>query len=371
MARLILLTLLGLVSAAGSAQPTDGLADAARLYERLVTDLDGEGLTDLYDADAFLERVVEGLDLDPDFRSGFLREARHAASFPHAVLDAVAEGGTYQFLRLVDRDGEARARFRLVAAGGGLNYHDVLFTDAGDGPVRVVDAYNYLGGEDVSQTVRRVLAGSMGADGGTGPQDERARQVAAFASAAERRDYAAMVRTYPRIEVHEADHKPLLVLYLLAAAETSDAAYGKALDLFQHAFTGDPTADLVLMERHYLRGDLDAVLAALDRVDAAVGGDPYLDTFRVPVHLGAGRTAEAERAADRLLETLPDLVDGLFLRLDVALAQEDFAAATDLMLRLRREFEVEFYPEDLKREPLWEGFVASPQYKVWSRARAE
>ena len=345
----------------------DALAEAAREFEAAVAAGDPDSLAAHYDLDGYLDRVLDGFDAA--FAEGARRGARRADSFPQQLAGVVAWGGSYRFLRVVQREGEARARFRLVDGGGGVSYHDLLLRRAPDGAVRFVDAYNFLGGEDVSQTSRRILAGFEEAADGTAPPSERPARVAALAAAAQRGDHWAVVEAYPRIEDRAVDRKPLLVLYLLAAAQTSPVDYDKALALFQRDYADDPAADLVLIDRHALRGDMAAVLGAVDRLDAAVGGDPYLDALRVQALLAMGRTDEAQAAADRFADALPDLNDGLFLQIDVALAREDYRAAVAAMLRLQREFEIEFYPEDLKRDPLWAGFVASPQYKVWAAER--
>ncbi len=349
---------------AATAPPGD-LAEDARLFAAAVQTGDPEAAAALFDAEGYFERALA--DLDPAYAEGVRRGAEGAVSFPEQVAAEVAAGGSYAFLRLAERGGEPRARFRFVDAGGGLNYHDVLLVRGADGVGRFRDVYTFTGGEDLSRSVRRLLGGYTGASGG--PPGPRGLRIAELTAAAQRGDHWTVVETYPRIEPRDEDAKPLLVLYLTAAAAVSPADYTKALELFQRDFAGDPTADLVLIDRHYLRGDFDGVLAAVDRLDAGVGGDPYLDLYRARAHLDAGRLDEAQAAADQLAASLPDVADVLFLRLDVAVVRGDYAAVTALMLRLEREFAFEFAPEVLKRDPLWAGFVASPQYKVWAAER--
>lgn len=366
--RLAYVVLACLVTTAAGAQDA-ALREAAESYELLVASGDADSLAARFDRDAFVDRIVEGLNVDVDVLTDLRRGLAQAAPIYAPIAEAVEVGGSYQLLRLVDYEGEPRARFRLIAPDGGLNYHDLLFLQGPGHEYRLVDMYGFLGGEDVTLTSRRALQGLLGAEFGQGPAADYGRHLSELMAAAQRGDAASVVDLYPRIAVRDGDRKPLLILYLLAAAETSASDYQKALALFERDFAGDPTADLVLIDHYFLRGDMEATLDAIDRLDAGVGGDPYLDLHRTTALLELGRLADASVTAGRLAERVPDLEAAHWPRLNVALEDGDHPAALDAMRVLEDRFGVEFLPDLMKREPVWSGFVASPQYKQWAASQ--
>lgn len=355
-----------------AAQPApDPLAAAAQEFATVIAAEDVEALDAWWDGDAFLDRVLADMALEPAFEAGVRSEIARRGPFHPLIAEAVANGGSYHFLRLVERDGETRARFRLLSPDGGLNYTDLVLEARPGGGGRLVDGYGFLGGEDVSQSLRRVLLGMLGGADGTTEPSGRARLIGEFAQALGRGDWWTVLDLYPRIPPRDLDRKPLLIAYLQAASNADPALYRKGLEQFARAYAGDPDAALVLIDHYVLRGDVEATLEAIDTLDEGVGGDPYLDQLRATVLLGAGRLPEARAAADRLAESLPNLTEAQFPRVDVALAEGDFAAVAEGLLRLEREHGAWFDPAAVKADPLWAGFAASPYYKRWATARAD
>lgn len=358
--------------AAASAQPDapDDLAEAVATYADLIVAGDGEATGAFWDPEAYAERVLAGIELSQADVAGVRLGARRLTLGEEFIQADAA--GSFRLLRLAERGGEPRARFRMVDAEGGVKYLDLLFQPDEDGAYRLVDAYDFMQAEDLSDSARRILRGLTGSMvQGSGQATGRDRLVVELTQALQREDWQTVVDLYPRIPPREEDRKTLLIFYLQAASMVDFGQYRKALDLFERDFRDDPDAALVLIDHHVLQGDTEAALASIDLLDAGVGGDPFLDYVRANVLLGAGRTNEASGAADRLAEALPDMARAHYPRLDIALAVGDYATLVEGLLHLERDFDHWFDPVMLKNDPAWAGFVASPAFKRWLTARAE
>lgn len=362
------LAVLLLLGSAVAAQTTaqDPLTEAARTVEGLIADGEEDAMRARWDLDGFSRRVGDGLDLPfDDVRRG----VQQSDPFHRAIVEAVGLGASYRFLRVVERDGDHRARFRLIDPEGGVDYHDLLLVPDATGTYRLVDAYVFMNGEDISRTVQRVSQGLIDVQRPSERPSPRARHVREFSRAIQRGDLVRALEVYPRISPASVDRKPLLMLYLRLASGLDLDQYRKGLEHFAREYATDPGAALVLVDYHTLRGDIEAALASVDTLDAELGGDPFLDDLRISLYLIDGRTAEATEAADRLARSLPDLAEAQYPRLDLALTRGDFETVADGLLMLEREHGAWFDPAALKEDPGWESFVASAAYKRWVRER--
>src|SRR5437763_9747662 len=72
------------------------------------------------------------------------------------VVHQVHSGGSYQYLRTVDREEGPRLIFRLITSRGSLNYHEVIVARRPEG-VRAVDFFIYASAERMSESMQRML----------------------------------------------------------------------------------------------------------------------------------------------------------------------------------------------------------------------
>src|SRR5207244_1275058 len=135
-------------------------------------------------------------------------------------------------------------------------------------------------------------------------------------------------------EAVRADRGVTLARLRAAALAGGDEAL-EALADGEKRMPGDPCPDLVRLEVLTSQDRPGDLLAVADRVERAVGGDPYLDTIRANAHLMAGDAAEARRAAERVSAALPDLPTTYLLRLAISLHERDHAETARWLTVLR------------------------------------
>src|SRR5690606_24372100 len=73
------------------------------------------------------------------------------------------------------------------------------------------------------------------------------------------------------------------------------------------AYPDDPTTQVHLIDGYVLKGEPERALEAVDRIEAGVLPDPYLDVIRANVLGATGEWGDARVAAKRAIEREPDL----------------------------------------------------------------
>ena len=146
-----------------------------------------------------------------------------------------------------------------------------------------------------------------------------------------------------------------------AQATNDDGLYLAAMTDLGKTFPNDPSVELTAIDAYILRKEHEKALAAIDRLDKRVGGDPYLKSIKAGVLFDQGKHEEAARFAQSAVDAEPTLRDAHNVRLDIANAQKKYGD----MARFLVEYQAVFHErlEGFESEPGYAGFVASAEYK--------
>jgi hypothetical protein len=112
-----------------------------------------------------------------------------------------------------------------------------------------------------------------------------------------------------------------------------------------------------------LRGEHDKSLAALDRLEKAVGGDMFLDVMRGNILFAKGDTDAAKRHGNKAIKADPSLYAGHDLLLTIALKENDHAETARRLAVFQDRFNMDF--GDLSGAEGMAAFRQSPEYKAW------
>jgi hypothetical protein len=160
------------------------------------------------------------------------------------------------------------------------------------------------------------------------------------------------------------------------AGAISREAYERALDEANRRFPRDPTVANRVIDAALAGGDFDTALDKIDIVDAAVGGDPFLNVARVEVYLRrlkAGDLEKAAAAADAAAHDEPSLSQGWRAKLDVAVAREKWLDAVAVLDVLLRRFKLTLDEAALRGSPRlpldYSKLFDSPEYIAWRNSR--
>ncbi|HKO54279.1 MAG TPA: hypothetical protein VJ276_00295 [Thermoanaerobaculia bacterium] len=360
--------------------PTDEQAKAfAGYYLDALQKPDAERAALLIDWDALIDKATSDAGIENElFRQAFVRGAKKKANGPEFVKqlsDVMRNGGSLHLLRVrTAADGSKRAVFRLLLPDGAVNYHEMLISRDAAGAVRARDIYVYTNAEFLTDTMRRMFFFSLAQDpsalqklaGRKNPFLEHVEDYKQMLQKLREGDGKGAEEMYRRLPEETRRQKSVMLAHVFASSKLgNDEAYLKAMDEMRRAFPHDGGVDLMSIDAFILKQKWPEALAAIDRVDAAVGGDPYLDVFRSNVLLRSGDVKKAHDFSLRAGVREPTLPAAYWAQVHVSLARHDYAETARLLSWLRDHLRVEI--ADLTTLPDYAGFVASPEYEEWMK----
>lgn len=316
-----------------------------------------------------------GSELRKEFVDKFLEDLGETGGLVAQVAEVVKQGGSYAFLRMPEQQ-PLRAIVRLLPPGGGVNYHTLYLARSETGSLRIVDIGVAVSGERLSETLRRgFLALVAGAEEDWSPLfEEREQQylkhltdLRAMAEALSQQELGRVDGLFGELPlVLQRDHS-VQMLRLQTALARGETEFSGALTRFRGMFPDSLAGELFAVNAWLQLERPAGALEAIDRIETAVGGDPYLHVMRADVHYRAGELAAAERASRAAIKDDPDLQDAYWQLTTISLDQRNFATTAEMLTQIADRFGVEF--QDLRDVPEYNEFVQSPEYRAWRRSR--
>jgi predicted Zn-dependent protease len=171
---------------------------------------------------------------------------------------------------------------------------------------------------------------------------------------------------YAKLPQKLQEMKMTQLLRIMAAYGVDEMQYLAAIEEYERLFPGDPSVDLIAIDGFVLRKEWQAAHDAIDRLDQALGGDPYLQVMHGGTHVLAGDYQRALERAQTVLAADPRDEQAHWLLVNISLARKDHAETARLLAKLRDELRLEI--ADLTQLPEYADFVRSPEYDEWKRS---
>ncbi|HEY3391493.1 MAG TPA: hypothetical protein VGK58_02210 [Lacipirellulaceae bacterium] len=358
----------------------DECVQFARSMEAAVKQGDLKAFDRLVDWNAMLNKATDSLGFSPQNRAGFHRGVLDSVTsekgFAAQIAGHVARGGSYKFLHVRERNGQPTVLLRLVSDAG-LNYHEWLLTKVG-GNVLASDIYIYISGELLSDTLRRSalpVAKELSKtfiERLTVAESEYVKhfdELAKMMEHVQAGNHAEALETYARLpEVLRREKGALLVRYQ-AAANIGEAELLKVVEDFRGYHPDDVCMDFLLIDYHVLRQEHDQALAAIDRLDASVGGDPHLNLLRADTVYRQGDKAKAFELVRTANAADPEAIDPYWSLLGLTVLEKDHDKTLAALNGIESRFGVDL--SGVAQAPEYEEFRESPQGQEWTRAHAQ
>ena len=366
-------------------QPTEAECKKwGKALEAAVRKDDLEGFNELVDWNRLVDTATGVAGASPGlaakraaFIHGVMGSLRSNSTSFGAKIAAEAKFGSYKLLRVQLVDGRRRAVFRLLTGAGALNYHGFFFDPVPGKPLRAIDCYVFLMGEPLTKVLRRSFLPYVALDRSgmshltTADKDvvTHPAEMLELAQLINAKKFTEALNRYKRLPPSMQKSKSMLALRLQAAQRTSEEEYLQAIDTFRKEYPGDVMIDLISLDAYVLRQQLDQALEALDRIDKAVGGDPYLKTLHAVILTKEGQPGPAQKFAEQAVTEEPTLLNAHNFLLTLSIQNGDFDTTLRELGTLETQFGIKF--RDLATVPSFAEFVASPQYQIWLKSHAK
>lgn len=350
--------------------------------ERAMAESNPSLVADDLDVEALLRIVLVRLDIAGEearrLRSQFSPEVYSPEAFAEELLAEACRdlqtGGSYRLLRLRVTDEKTIALYRLLTPQGTVNYHEWMFARGDDGRVRIADVFIYGAGERLSETLAsRFLMLRVGEKGLSRVERIEAERLAeklqlAFA-AAHTGDIEAFDDRLAGLPSNVRNEKSVLTMQVMAASRLSDPDRATGhLRRLRELYPNDASGDVLGWPVDSANGNHDAAIAALDRLDERVGGDPMLALIRAEEHVAMKRFSEAKADLAKAIEDEDALAAAHFLLVYVSAAEGEYDEAASWARKYADR--TNSSPQELfdrfvvRRDEVWDAFRRSEAWQT-------
>jgi len=360
---------------------SDHAAAAARLSQAIEA-ADPKKFLPLLDSAAFRERVLKGLPITPNARAA-LGDAINERTLPGFAFGR--DFRSYDFLRLVTRNGRVHAQYRIVIQHKNghdlqVNYHEWLLVASADRTLKFVDIYDATSGEYMSQGLRRRYLRLIGEDPSLQEKDAKwlpvdeleiknLTKLVEIGGSREPEIILERIRLLPAdlqqtrfVQLHRLR---AMALQVKQKPNAFDQAYAEWLKLAPE----DPTFDLQAYIVWLGTGQYDRFYAAIDRIERWAGRDAHLDVIRATAALLQDKpdaAAQAEKWAQRALEADANYLAALRVLMNVQIKQKKYAQVVTTLQKVETVTKLTLDVVGIgKDDPATQQFAESKEYKAY------
>lgn len=348
----------------------------AEMFATMVKPCDEAKVADVIDREAMAAKFTTRTTM-PDAQQ-IAQELANAPIGAKILCSSMRGIDDYKLLRVQLRDGAPRPIMRRVisdprSGATVVGYDELeLGKSRADGVVRIVDSYSYLQGQWITELLvgnRDALAKSVDYVGYVPEMADTIRKARDLQRQGLNKEALEIVDGLPKAA---REYRGVQLIRVRASAGLGPDAYKQALDELATVFPNDPSIAMVQADGAFARGDFDTALRWIDVLDTAIGGDTFQAAHRAMAYLRRGRPGDVELARatiDKAIAAEPTLKRAWEVKLDVALAEKNWAEAVTAMTELEDKHRVTFDDAKLAAQPTVAELIASPEYKEWRAGR--
>jgi hypothetical protein len=357
-------------------------SDFAKNLEEAATKGEKASFDNLIRIMELLERSISDLGLSETDLKLLLEGAKSAKyGFAEQIIAEVKRGGRYSLLRRRELDGRKSVLMRLILEDGSVNYHEFLLHRSSDGQVVAEDVYIYLSCEKLSRTFRNMMLVFL-ADSKKGfvaklkEADQvylkNVNDVIELTSAAQSGKNAKALSIFRKLPPELQKEKSLQLLAIKAAQEGEESEYLVELERFRKAHPKDVAIDFLSIDYYVLKKQYGEAQKSIEKLDKAVGGDPFLQILKGGMLNQAGKSAEAKWIIEKALEDDSKLILGYWARIGIAVEEKNHGDTLTWLKKVEETGLVKVSPDNIKSSELYAEFVKSPEFeklKSWLAER--
>ncbi|MDT7831621.1 hypothetical protein RQM59_04475 [Flavobacteriaceae bacterium S356] len=220
------------------------------------------------------------------YNEGFERGFKSSFKFGKLLLREIENGASYDFIRAYE---DSRSRLHLLFrlfSDEGLNYHDFLVVKE-NGKVKLVDAFVYTTGENLSESLKAMYDLARMNEGGIisklFKRDDYLTDLVKLKEVRALKAQGKFKESYDLFKSLGEKSKKTKVFRLLKISVTSNLdenLYKKSIREYLQAFPNNPSVYLVSIDGHILNKKYDEALKMVDKLNDLLQGDDFLNYLR-------------------------------------------------------------------------------------------
>jgi hypothetical protein len=326
-----------------------------------------------FDPEMLANRTLEPFKL-PDQLKQYLR----AAMQPRATAEGVAEafvrnGKNGAFVGVRRFQDEYHLLFRYAEDRDSVAYLGYVIGDVQYGKVTLVDVYSFAPAEMLSETIRRQCLLLLTNVDKTVLENLDPKQKDFMKSQAEWNSFVAhcqagentlAAESYTKLPLSLRTDKYVLFNRTRAALGASEADFLAAITPWRENYPKDPALEMFVSNYYWAKNQDAKALAAFDRLNELLGGDPRLDLRLARLHLELSQPREAKVRLWQAVRRDPPDAGAFVALLQDTLSEGSYEETARALSLQEAAFGVDL-KEKVKAEPTYEGFRQSTFYQAW------
>jgi hypothetical protein len=318
----------------------------------------------LIDSKNLAKRAVNKSHVRPDVKREVLKELdRRDFNVAKQLCIGFPPDVHFDLVRVRQIGGNQRPLLRMTSAST-FNYYDLEVgkPKTGGGPI-IVDMLDFYSGSLLSE----IVSEGMGVGVSSASRGEQFDPTV-LANARAAGDWKAVRAFIEGLPPKVRASRIFRLAELQAAMQLGDSRYIDLITQFEHDFPDDPALLLLVIDGYVMKKDGPKLLAAIDRLDRKVGGDPYLELHRAVAYTldpTPANLAKAEASARAIVTAMPDLQQAWWTLVTVQLQRGDHAGVVPTLDAIKQRFALTFSREAMAAEPLYATFLQSPEFAEW------
>ena len=347
------------------------------LIDSLIYSNNLKGYKNTMHFEAFLEKVNVENNLnekDPekinDYKKGLKKGLNN---IPQNIIEEVNAGAIYDFISYSYNDytKSYHMLFRFYGSDTGVNYHDYeVVKDKNSDTFQFSDIYIYLSGENMSQTLSRVIKAGNKNDNTSG----LSKNFLYFFSATKLYKIGQYEKAYKKllkVKYPLSEEKFFLIFKSQIAAEISLESYEKSIKQLINTFPDDPTIYLNKIDYYLLKEQYFDAIQHLDLLQTATEDD-FLNYLKGTIAFMDENYAMALENLKYTIDNYPNFFEGqdsyMVLLITMKKNEEAIANLYKLSEFYEKEDLIDYFEElDDNGENLFEDFIKTKAYKKWKR----
>ena len=302
------LVLIGSCNQAPQVLTNEESVNFAKQMENSIKKGEGEFIDDSFDKSTFVERMKLPGSVESD---GYTKGVMQKLNLGKTISASLNDQDSYQFIKHYIKDEKHHVIFRLYSPKQGtLNYHDYELIKAND-KCRIADAYIYLSGETLSETMANLyqMLVAKSSDGGKDVVSYAA-DLKEIRNLVQKGKSSEAKKMYTMLPAYMKKAKAVLLLNVLICSNLSNEEYSEAISEFREQNPNERNINLMMVDGYFLQKDYVKMLGAINSLDSQINKDPLLDYYRYLSYNLLLENANAKTCLLRLLKNIPEFQKG-------------------------------------------------------------
>jgi hypothetical protein len=329
-----------------------------------------------FDRDAFLERVIQPIKLSEALQENVRTNLQSRISSDD-VAEAIRKNGrSFTFAGVRRLDNEYHLLFRCVGPHNELVYYGYPMGKSASGAITIVDVFCFAPPELFSESIRRGCLTAVAAVDKSAVEDWTDKQKDYIDSQQDWNDFATQCqagrhavaeKTYAKLPPSLRSDPYVLYQHGSVALREDEPTFLAATALWQQERPGDPALQLLVSEYYVARNRATEAIAAYDKLNARLGGDPQLDLRIAKLHASLGHTNEVRTNLWQAINRDPPDATAFAEHLSWSLLEHNFEQAARVLTLQERLFHADLKPA-IRSDDRFHEFRESAAGKKWLTA---